>query len=729
MDSQKLAAWMRGLAAPFNTGQIVTLVSTFVLVVALVVGSALWLSKPTYALLLADMDAETTAQVVARLKTLKVPYALDDGGRGVRVPAGRVDELRLELTAQGPPASGRIGFEIFDRTAFGATEFQEKVNFRRALEGEIARTVATLSEVAGARVHIAMGKESVFGEPRPTTASVILKLRSDRPLAASTVNGIANLVAAGIEGLRPESVVIVDTFGRPLARPRPDDGDAVGAAHLERQQRLERELTARVTAMLEPIVGADRVRVNVALTLNPETKEQTQEVFDPNAPALRSRQTSSDSSAAGVTAVPGAAPGVVPGTAGARANLPPPAPPPGQTQTQTQTQALQTGPTSSRTTETLNNEISRTTTRTVQPAGEISRLSVAVIIDDDHVAKTENGVTTVSRVPRDAEQLKKIEESVSAAVGLNVERGDRLTVQNIAFEESVVEDVAEPTVLERWQPQIEEGSRIGVLLLIVALAFFFFVRPVTRRLAAPPPVAVATSVAGPSLRVRTVAEMQNEIEAQLDAASALQAGENLRLPVLTKRVAESSRKGVGGLPLAQLPTDLLEEPATDRHDEPVVFDDRHEFGRRHETARRMTPAHQRLEARQAAGAHIDDGLKVGQELVPLERQSEVGVEVQALLHLLAHRGLEGLGATLAGDLGAMHRRVGVMQQFLRRGAPGSAHGNPDARRREDLAPRHVEGGRHHLVDPVGDAARLDDAWHARQQDDEVVAADPRQCVV
>ncbi len=538
MDAQKLAAWMRGLAAPFSTGQIVSLVTTFVLVVALVVGSALWLSKPTYALLLADMDAETTAQVVTRLKSLKVPYTLDEGGRGVRVPAGRVDELRLELTAQGPPASGRIGFEIFDRTAFGATEFQEKVNFRRALEGEIARTVATLSEVAGARVHIAMGKESVFGEPRPTTASVILKLRNDRPLAASTVSGIANLVAAGIEGLRPESVVIVDTFGRPLARPKPDDGDAVGAAHLERQQRLERELTARVTAMLEPIVGADRVRVNVALTLNPETKEQTQEVFDPNALALRSRQTSSDSSAAGASAVSATAPGIVPGTAGARANLPPPAPPTGQTPQQ----ALQTGPTSSRTTETVNNEVSRTTTRTMQPAGEISRLSVAVIIDDDHVAKTENGVTTMNRVPRAAEQLKKIEESVSAAVGLNVERGDRLTIQNIAFEDALVEDVTEPTLLQRWQPQIEQGSRVGALLLVVTLAFLFFVRPVTRRLAVPPTATVLVSDADSGRRVRTVAEMQNEIEAQLDAAQALQAGENLRLPVLTKRVAESSRK-------------------------------------------------------------------------------------------------------------------------------------------------------------------------------------------
>ena len=136
-----------------------------------------------------------------RLKAMKVPYQLDAGGRAIRVQSDRVDELRLELTSEGMPASGRIGFEIFDRTAFGATEFLEHVNYRRALEGEIARTVATLAEVSAARVHISMAKDSLFGEQRPAKASVVLKLRGHRPLAQPTVAGIANLVAASVEGL------------------------------------------------------------------------------------------------------------------------------------------------------------------------------------------------------------------------------------------------------------------------------------------------------------------------------------------------------------------------------------------------------------------------------------------------------------------------------------------------------------------------------------------------
>src|SRR5215211_6387358 len=133
------------------------------MVVAIVAGSAWWLNTPSYVLLFSDMDAEAAGQIVTRLKNLKVQYQLDEGGRAIRVPANRVDELRLELTSQGLPASGRIGFEIFDRTQFGATQFLEQVNYRRALEGEIARTIATLTEVSSARVHIAMAKDSLFG--------------------------------------------------------------------------------------------------------------------------------------------------------------------------------------------------------------------------------------------------------------------------------------------------------------------------------------------------------------------------------------------------------------------------------------------------------------------------------------------------------------------------------------------------------------------------------------
>jgi flagellar M-ring protein FliF len=503
------------------------LATSFVLVVGIVAGSAWYLNAPTYALLFSDMDPETAGQIVTRLKTLKVPYQLDAGGRAIRVPETRVDELRLELTAQGMPESGRVGFEIFDRTAFGATQFLEQVNYRRALEGEIARTISTISEVANARVHIAMGKETLFGEPRPAKASVILKLRGSRTLADSTVAGISNLVASSVEGLRPEAVVILDNFGRPLARPR-DTNDVMASQHVERQQRIEHEMAARVVALLEPVVGPDRVRVNVAVKLNPQTLEETEERWDPETPVVRTRQTTADQQTSAALG----------GVAGARGNDP--------NGPNSQAAAPPSGPTSSRNAETTTFEVSRTTRHMIQPPGEVARMSVAVILDDDHIAKTNGeGQTTIERKSRTAEEIQKIQGLVAAAVGLETDRGDQLTVENVSFDEPVVVEPAPAPFYERYSPQLWQGGRIGAVLAIALLAFLMFVRPMVRRAglqpmaalaAAMPATADAVPVTTTSAGLRTVAEMESQIDAELDALTAKYA-EDRRLPVLTRRVS------------------------------------------------------------------------------------------------------------------------------------------------------------------------------------------------
>lgn len=541
MDFQALLTRLRALAATFTTAQLVSLAVTFVLVVGIVVGSAWWLGAPNYTLLFADMDPESAADIVTRLKTMKVDYQLDEGGRAIRVPSNQVDELRLQLTAQGLPSSGRIGFEIFDRTAFGATEFLEKVNYRRALEGEIARTIATISEVASARVHIAIGKETLFGEPRPSKASVVLRLRNSRGLSAGTVSGIANLVAASVEGLRPENVVIVDSHGRPLSQPTEEGADALGAAQLEKQQRLERELITRVTALLEPVVGAGRVRVNAAVLLDSRSREETQELWDPNT-VVRSRHTTADTSTAPNAAI---------GIAGSRANMPPPpqdpkapAPPEGSAT------AMSTAAGTSRTSETTNYEVSKTTSRTVKPSGDIARLSVAVIIDDEHVEKkTEDGKTNVERRPRDREELQKLHGLVAAAVGLDPARGDQLTVENISFEESPGSMVESPQseFMMRYGPYIKDGVRILAVLVLGLTAILVVIRPLMTRAVARPATAAAAAAAAavtaPVLdRPRTVAELESEIEAQLEAAASEKAAESRRLPVLTRHVKNLATK-------------------------------------------------------------------------------------------------------------------------------------------------------------------------------------------
>ena len=221
MNPERLISWFKNFGGAVTQSltptQLLSLLLTFAAVVGLTVGAAYWMSAPTYRVLFSDMDPESAATVVEQLRTREVRFQLDPGGRTVRVPATEVDQLRLEFAGEGMPSSGRIGFEIFDRTAFGATEFLEQVNFRRALEGEIARTITTLTEVGGARVHISMERKAVFGRTEtPAKASVVLKLRNSGPLSAESVKGISNLVSAAVEGLQPEAVVIVDSYGRAL---------------------------------------------------------------------------------------------------------------------------------------------------------------------------------------------------------------------------------------------------------------------------------------------------------------------------------------------------------------------------------------------------------------------------------------------------------------------------------------------------------------------------------
>ncbi|MEW6321166.1 MAG: flagellar basal-body MS-ring/collar protein FliF [Acidobacteriota bacterium] len=536
MNPDQLLTKAKGAFGGLSPTQLATLAGAFVVVVGLVIGAAYWINRPDYTLLFADMAPEAAAQVVERLEAENVPYQLDAGGRAIRVPATRVDALRLQFASTGLPSSGRIGFEIFDRTQFGQTEFLEQVNYRRALEGEIARTIATLQEVENARVHIALGKDSLFTErAEPAKASVILKLRSSRPLAVSTVAGISNLVAASVEGLRPEAVVIVDTFGRPLARPAEVSDEPLGGAQLERQQRLEKELAARVVALLEPVVGAEHVRVNVALTLRSDSEERTDELWDPASAVVRSRQVSADLG-------PGLATG---GIAGSRGNLPAPA-----EQDPAQPGAAPVVPANagatvsaapgqaSRNAETTNYEISRTTRHTVRPRGDIARMSVAVILDHEQVRESgENGSTTTTSRPREPAELQKIQSLVAAAVGLDTTRGDQLTVENISFTTPFQEELPDASLMDRYGPLVLQGARILGIVLLASFVIFGVVRPTLRR-ALGPPVAARAAEGLPTVTElpKTVEQLEGEIERQLLAEAGAGTPDSRRIPVLTKHI-------------------------------------------------------------------------------------------------------------------------------------------------------------------------------------------------
>jgi flagellar M-ring protein FliF len=311
----------------------------------------------------------------------------------------------------------------------------------------------------------------------------------------------------------------------------------------------------RVVALLEPVLGPDHVRVNVTARLNPATVEQTEETYDPTMTAVRSKQTSTDAT---TTGAPGG------GLAGVRGNQPPPAPDPKnpnsaqsqqaqavaqaqQTQQAQYAAATATGSGASRSAETVNYEVNRKLVVTQRPPGEIARLSLAVIVDDEAVSKKgSDGRIAVTRRPRTPEELQRLQEIVAAAVGLEPERGDQLTVQNVSFEEPAVEAAAPLTTLQqvtRYSTQIWDGARLLAIVVLGALAMIFFVRPLMRRANAGllGPAGEHAALAGPGQPVRTVADLESEIEAQLDA-SAQQKLDSRRLPVLARKVSAMSAK-------------------------------------------------------------------------------------------------------------------------------------------------------------------------------------------
>lgn len=482
---------LRSIVASLGPTQTAALGGVCLLVVLLMIGTTYWVNRSHWALLATDMDPASMAGVVEKLKTAKVDYLLDPGGRSLRVAADRVDELRMQLAAEGLPSSGRIGFELFDQAMFGATEMTEKVNYQRALEGELERTIGSLSNVASARVHLVLPRESLFMDSdQPAKASVVLRLKSSRPMPAADVQGIAGLVASSVDGLRTEAVTILDSEGQRISR---TVGDEVDGVRFDRQQQVEHDLANRLVALLEPVVGIGRVRANVSATLSAESQNETEEVWDPNT-VVRSRQTSFEADGRST----------ISGVAGSRGNLPPDPASPTPTPQPTATAAGG----NNRTSEVTNYEISKVTRQRVTPPGQLARLTVAVLVDDARIATVNaDGEEEITTAPRSPDDLQQLQQLVASAVGFDAARGDQITVENIAFERVSLDAPPLPAApVSVWQ-QVREFStenwklllQYGLMALLVLGVLLWVARPLIRRLSpvvpAPRLPAPATSVA------------------------------------------------------------------------------------------------------------------------------------------------------------------------------------------------------------------------------------------
>lgn len=392
--------------------------------VALGIAVVLWGREPTYGVLFSGLGTKDAAAVVEQLRKDGVHYKLDEATGAIMVPASKVHDLRLELAAAGLPQSGGVGFAMLDRKQeFGTSQFMENARYQRALEEELARTIASVNHVENARVHLALPKQSVFVRKRQEpSASVLVNLFPGRTLDKQQVAAITHLVASSIPNLDPSRVTVVDQMGRLLSSEKLSPEVSAGKEQFEHTRTLEAAYVMRIENILAPIVGLDGVRAEVSADVDYAVTELTQETYNPDAPALRSEQRFEESVVGkDAQGVPGALTNQPPGVAVAPETLPAQGTP-----------AAEGEPTRTVKRATVNYELDRTISHTRSATGQVKRLTVAVVVDDKLVPGENGAMVRVSRTP---EEMERITALVRDAVGFNAERGDTVNVVNVPFTE------------------------------------------------------------------------------------------------------------------------------------------------------------------------------------------------------------------------------------------------------------------------------------------------------
>lgn len=415
MNLQAALGQLRQLWAGMPRWQRISIPLVAVSVAAGLVIFSQWRRDRDYKPLFTGMGSEDAAAVVAKLKEGAVDYRVNDDGSSVLVPSSRVAETRLQLASAGLPRTGRLGFELFDQTKIGSTDFAEQVNYRRALEGELERSIRSVAEVEQARVHLTFPKDSVFLEAKqPAKASVLLHLRPGSQPALPTVTAICHLVASAVEGLTPEAVSVMDAQGRLLNKPKKALAEGeVSDEVIDYRRKLEKDLLAKAEATLEPVLGAGRYRIGLSVDCDFSSGEQSEELYDPEKSVMLTSQKTEES---GGTLSAGG----IPGTS---SNLPRPAQRTGGA-----------GTSVTRRTENIAYQSSRTVRKMRLPQGSIRRISASVLLDQKVQWEVQNGQPQRVLVPPSPESIRVIKDLVAGAIGFVPTRGDQLIVESLPFD-------------------------------------------------------------------------------------------------------------------------------------------------------------------------------------------------------------------------------------------------------------------------------------------------------
>lgn len=468
-------------------------------------GVWLWSQTPDYRVLFSNFSDRDGGAIVAALQQSNIPYKFADGGSAILVPANQVHDVRLKLASQGLPKGGNVGFELMENQKLGVSQFLEQVNFQRALEGELARSIQSVGAVQAARVHLALPKASVFvRDQQKPTASVLLNLHAGRTMDPQQVSAIVHLVASSVPDLPTKNVTVVDQNGNLLSETgKPAGANGLDPTQLKYVQELQQSIIKRIESIVTPIVGPNNVRAEATADVDFSHSEQAAETYKPNgtpnASTIRSQQSSESQSNASLTAS---------GVPGALSNQPQPnatAPIAGNTQQAANPTGTTTPSGNVQKDMTVNYEVDKTVRYVQQPMGGIKRLSVAVVVNyKKEVAK--DGKVTMK--PLTDDEKTQITDLVKEAMGFSKDRGDSLNVVNSPFAGAEKEVIPETPIWKRPEA-IDMGLSGGKYLLgigILAYLFFGVLRPLFRRIMKtfePPPQPVENDAA---------AHIQHEVE-------------------------------------------------------------------------------------------------------------------------------------------------------------------------------------------------------------------------